>query len=139
MSIWQKNCIVALVIVFVSGAVVGSGITYLLQTEPEHFMKSPRPTPEERAKYFADYYDELLDLDDEQYEEVRKMLVQWVKDYRKIMDPIRSRTKTLSYDMLEKLKPTLTEEQYQKWKSYFDKRYKKKNSEPASRPQDSGS
>ena len=133
MSVWPKNCIVALVIVFISGAVVGAGITYILQTEPEHFMERRR-SAEEQATHFTNFYDDLLDLDEKQHKDFQQVLIKWVEDLRAIMKPIRAQMTARHYQMLENVKPILSEKQYRKMKDYMDNRYRKRDAAPASRP-----
>lgn len=124
MSVWPKNCVVAMVIVFISGAIVGAGLMYMFETDPEHFMERRR-TPEAQAAHFADFYDEMLDLDKEQYEAFQQVLIKWVVDIRTTMKPIKSKMTARHYDMMHQVKPILSDNQYKKMKAYMDNRYKK--------------
>ena len=129
MKTWPRNCALAITIVFLSGVVVGWGICAMLSDDTDHIMQGPRKTSLEWAVYLADFYDEMLDLDDTQYEIIKTRLHTYVEDMRAVREPIRAQMHEISDRMVEDLKPTLSRSQYEKMKSHLQSRRGKPDEE----------
>jgi hypothetical protein len=120
-----KKCpvtVTAMVLIFISGGIVGAGLTILLQPEEESFM-SRRRTPEEQGEFLADHYDEMLDFDKDQKEKAAAVLRDWVIEWRKISEVIKPQKSVIMEDMNRNMAAILTDEQKKIWEDHFKERF----------------
>ncbi len=109
----------AMLIVFISGGVIGSGLTILLCPGGDLSVGRYR-TAAERAAEYADFYAREFDLDEDQEAAAEKIMADCITRFREIVRPqMRRVVDRLRADMAA----ILDEDQKAAWGSYCEKRF----------------
>ena len=112
---WIRTFLLALVI-FVSGAVVGGGLTFKVMTTGfKRFFQSPETV----AERITHRMDKTLDLTDDQVVRVRQIILERQKAFHTLRKEVQPKVEAEIENTRRELNAVLTPEQARKW----EKRY----------------
>ena len=119
----QWLTVVLLLVIFVSGGLIGAGLTVLLKPEPEPKRKGLPGSAAEIRDRRVDAITKVVDLSAEQKEKVRGVVEEvWVVEFLAIMEEMRPRILRMYERLNEEMLRILNEKQKRKWTEYYKKR-----------------
>jgi autotransporter translocation and assembly factor TamB len=112
---WIRTLLLG-VIIFVSGALVGGGLTFkVIATEFKRFFQEP----EALAESITHRMKKKLDLTDDQAVQVRRILLERHKAFQALRKEVQPRWKAEIESTRRKMAAVLTAEQARKWEKGF--------------------
>ena len=119
----QWLTVLLLLVIFVSGGLIGAGLTVLLKPEPESKRKGPPRSAAEIRDRRIDAIAKVVDLSAEQKEKVQRIVEEvWVVEFMAIMGEVRPRILRMYERLNEEMLGILNEKQKRKWTEYYNKR-----------------
>ena len=125
----RRLTLAGLIVIFVSGALVGSALTVIFR--PERARRGRR-TIEETRDSMTEKIAGRLDLSSEQTERLRKVVEDGLKELRELRREIQPRAERVAGGLREKVAALLDDEQRARWKEFYAELFKRWFPEPAS-------
>lgn len=113
--------IIAALIIFISGTLVGFGLTALLfQKKQTRRPRPPRINADEIAKDISSKYN----LSDEQTQQVKELFNKKLEDRKAVRDEWAKRMETEAQQLVADMNEILTPSQFEQWKNDFENRFR---------------
>ncbi len=129
---YRRRCrwlsLVLMIVVFVSGALVGSGLTIIFKPQRALFGHK---TLEERRDRLVEWIDRDVGLSDKQKEQVGKIVLERFRELRELRKIIQSQQEIQAHLLHDKVAALLDDDQQDKWRKWWQERFKEWFPQPA--------
>lgn len=124
----RRLTLAGLIVIFVSGALVGSALTVIFRPSGAEGRRTIEETRDSMTEKIAG----RLDLSSEQTERLRKVVEDGLKELRELRREIQPRAERVAGGLREKVAALLDDEQRARWKEFYAELFKRWFPEPAS-------